>query len=158
MSEGKQEDKTQNKDKGEIYFLRHGQSLFNLGLEDKNDSPLSENGIEQAKRVFGNVDLVIVSPLKRALQTLENSKIVYKKKLISSLCREHRNSSRCDYFPWETFSPEPEQEFKNRVNEFLELLKLLSEHYPRIIVVSHHGFISKVTGKFLQNCEFVRWP
>lgn len=37
-----------------LYLMRHGETLFNqLGkIEGWSDSPLTENGIKQAKRIF----------------------------------------------------------------------------------------------------------
>jgi len=60
-----------------IYFLRHGESIATVeGLfaGQKNNSPLSELGVEQAKRVANevktlNIDRIITSGLVRARQT-----------------------------------------------------------------------------------------
>lgn len=62
-----------------IYSTRHGQTGFNLdnricGVSDIN---LTYNGLEQAKnlareiRMFGDIDVIICSPLKRAKQTAQ---------------------------------------------------------------------------------------
>ena len=59
-----------------LYVVRHGQTLHNkLGLVQGNtESDLSEKGIEDAKALRKlvstlNIDVVISSPLKRALDT-----------------------------------------------------------------------------------------
>lgn len=59
-----------------IYFVRHGQTEFNLQkrLQGWRDSPLSENGVEQVKRVAKAVEQLdavkgFASPLGRAQQT-----------------------------------------------------------------------------------------
>lgn len=60
-----------------IYSTRHGQTGWNLdnricGITDVN---LTYNGLEQAKnlareiKMFGDIDVIICSPLKRAVQT-----------------------------------------------------------------------------------------
>ena len=59
-----------------LYVVRHGQTLHNqLGLvQGSTESDLSEKGIEDAKELRElvsklNIDVVISSPLKRALDT-----------------------------------------------------------------------------------------
>jgi len=62
-----------------VIFLRHGQSLYNAAKVDPmiNDAALTEKGRRQAKRAarklkrIQGVELVVVSPLTRALQTME---------------------------------------------------------------------------------------
>ena len=61
-----------------IYIIRHGQSLGNLkgGFAGHTDYPLSELGHKQARMTADflkneHVDLVISSPLSRAMQTAE---------------------------------------------------------------------------------------
>ncbi len=74
--------------RGQVYFLRHGQSVFNnatqkppkgWGMQDVVlwDGPLTSLGQLQAKAVrevvnaIPNLGLIVVSPLTRALQTCE---------------------------------------------------------------------------------------
>lgn len=149
---------TENKKEPEIYFLRHAQSTFNAGLCDEFDAGLSELGKKQASNLIGNIDLVIVSSLKRTFQTLQESKILYRKLLVSSLCRENRNVSKCDYLPNEVCIEESTEQLDARITEFKALLKLLSETYQRILVVSHGGFIGRFLGRNnMNNCEYVQW-
>ena len=61
-----------------IYIVRHGQTDWNLlgKVQGKQDISLNEKGREQAaltKKDLDNkeIDLIIVSPLKRALETAE---------------------------------------------------------------------------------------
>lgn len=64
-----------------IYFIRHGESEANvLGVfaGQKDDSPLTKKGIEQAKEAAANltqmrvkIDRIISSPLQRAFCTAE---------------------------------------------------------------------------------------
>jgi len=142
-----------------IYFVRHGESRFNAGFGDEYDCGLTETGIKQASNLFGDVNLVIVSPLKRARQTLQKSTIVFKHLLVSSLCRERRNVSNCDYLEGETKVMETDEQFGQRVLEFRQLLHLLTPFYPRILVVSHGIFIMATTGRTtpIGNCEFFQW-
>lgn len=62
-----------------IYFVRHGESQANVErvfAGSRYDSPLTERGLEQAKRTAEKVralpiETIISSPLKRAKQTAE---------------------------------------------------------------------------------------
>lgn len=61
-----------------LYIIRHGETVWNTEgrLQGRVDKELNENGIRLAKLTAGKVrdipfDLVISSPLKRALQTAE---------------------------------------------------------------------------------------
>lgn len=147
-----------SENKHEIYLLRHAESTFNAGFGDEFNAGLSELGKKQASNLIGNIDLVIVSNLKRTFQTLQESKILYKKLLVSSLCREHRNISKCDYLPNEIVQNEEFEHLDLRIKEFKDLLKLLSETYPRILVISHGIFICRfVDRNNMNNCEFVQW-
>ena len=58
----------------ELYFTRHAESQGNVG-SNTIDSPLTPAGIEQAKLLSGHFDLVVVSPLRRAQETLHYSRI-----------------------------------------------------------------------------------
>lgn len=60
-----------------VYFVRHGVTVDNEEHRfSRQDTPLSAKGIKQAEAIEGQckpipVDLVITSPLKRAVQTAE---------------------------------------------------------------------------------------
>ena len=150
---------------GEVYFVRHGESRFNAGIApDEFDPGLTELGKQQASKLYGTVDLVIVSPLRRAQETLAHSTIRAKHIWVSSLCRERRNVSNCDYFADEagaatSLPQETDLQFGRRVLEFRNLLDVLRKAYPKILVVAHGVFIMGVTGRTqpIQNCEFFRW-
>lgn len=70
-----------------LYVVRHGETLNNVkGLvQGQNDSPLTEKGIEDAYKLKEeiknlNIDVVISSPLKRAVDT---AKIIAEGKIIN---------------------------------------------------------------------------
>jgi len=154
---------------GEVYFLRHGESRFNAGIApDEFDCGLTDFGKQQASALVGAPDLVIVSPLRRAQETLACSKIQAKQVWVSALCRERRNVSNCDYFADEasatgeapaTLPLETDLQFGRRVLEFRNLLDVLRKAYPKILVIAHGIFIMSVTGRTqpIQNCEFFQW-
>ena len=64
-----------------LYLIRHGQSIANRDYDESSayrDAGLTEQGIAQAKALQKeleqlDLDLVIVSPLTRALQTCQNA-------------------------------------------------------------------------------------
>lgn len=50
-----------------IYFCRHAQSVGNIGQKLVIDSPLTDQGIRQAKLLQGYFDIVISSPMRRCI-------------------------------------------------------------------------------------------
>lgn len=61
-----------------IYVVRHGQTDWNVAgkCQGRTDIELNNTRIEQAKNTKGqlknhNIDLIICSPLKRAIKTVE---------------------------------------------------------------------------------------
>ena len=62
----------------ELYVVRHGQTEYNRKnlFQGHTDIPLNNVGIEQSKKLaskFRNIelDIILTSPLKRAIQTAE---------------------------------------------------------------------------------------
>lgn len=144
----------------EIYFLRHAQSRFNIGYDEKN-SDLSELGVKQAKSLTGSYDIVIVSSLKRAQRTLDLSSIDFHVRETTELCREHRNESKCDYLEDEPEVPETHEQFQARIEKFKALVRYWKGAFRcgdtdkiKILIISHALFISKITGLrgYLDNC------
>lgn len=61
-----------------LYIARHGESLGNTGEDNGINPPLSEKGVVQAKLLGErmkkiNLDCILSSPLKRAIQTAEET-------------------------------------------------------------------------------------
>lgn len=167
-----------------VCFVRHGQALHNVSKhhEGTPDNPLTEQGIkqcEQARRdwagvTFRGAELIVVSPLRRALQTavqLNGGQENDDRMVVSPLCRE-RWSGRCDegtcksellqQIPWLAnhqgvqelpevwFAQQPEDELA-RVREFLTFLRSRQER--RIIVVAHGAFLKHIVGQYLDNVD-----
>ena len=176
------------------FLIRHGQSTFNelfdaTGIDPLHyDARLTSKGRNQvvatkeaAQRL--GVDLVIVSPLTRAIETClglfdpEQTRII-----VSSLHRERLEHS-CDIgrhpnalsveFPMLDFSNldecwwhngtkdirsvsvEPDDVVSSRIAEFSTWLERRPEQ--RVAVVGHGTFFHRLTGRHFDNCEIVEW-
>ena len=116
------------------------------------DIGLNITGKEQATRLEGYFDVVICSNLKRAKQTLEYSKIKYGRLQPSELCREQRLEVSDLLVGEKLDTPETPSQLEQRADEFKKLLSL----YPKtkkILVISHHHFLEKLTGHRFKNAE-----
>jgi phosphohistidine phosphatase SixA len=111
----------------ELYFVRHAQSMENIG-KGRADSPLSELGIEQAKKINGKFDLVICSPLRRTIETLHHSKLEYFKLIIDDNFRE-RIEYETSGMLLEKFKPESDVIFNARCSKFTQTLE---EHCEQV--------------------------
>jgi glucosyl-3-phosphoglycerate phosphatase len=192
-----------------VFLIRHGQSAFNAAVEEikqaaglldqaevhkrfeelrrnpaHRDAPLSELGHRQAAEASGkarslSVDLVLVSPLTRALQTAQalfgdsvfsmEASHLHAERLFSS-CDVGRspadlaidfpgiNFTHLDDVWWHTgedanggFAFEPDDAFQARVSRYNAALAKRPEQ--RIAVVGHGLFFEAVCGRHLDNCE-----
>jgi broad specificity phosphatase PhoE len=122
-----------------LILVRHGET------EKNDEGVLTPKGIGQVKKVGKElkekykIDMVFCSPLKRAVETLENILDEYPIEgeiFMSKLIEE--------------MGLEPLTDFVKRVNLFLEDLKLEDEN-STILVISHEGpikiMVAKITGK-----------
>jgi len=130
-----------------IVLIRHAQSEFNAKGSLQPDCPLSNNGHLQASQLHGEFDLVICSSLMRAKQTLFSSRIKYTDLLISHLCREILDGNPVNHFFDEKVSREDDEIITKRIHDFKDLVKTLNKKYPRIAVISHFCFLTRLTGK-----------
>lgn len=177
-----------------IHLIRHGQSLFNAHCEATGedpmhfDAPLTELGHAQAaaaREALADTafDLVLASPLTRAIQTAVGIFGGRVPILIEPLHREWQNSS-CDIgrcavdlareFPaldfagleepwWHVEGPvcdlgfprEPEVVLDDRVTRFKAMIAARPE--ARIAVVGHGDFFRRLIGRHLMNCEIALW-
>lgn len=177
-----------------ILLIRHGQSTFNAHYEktgedpghfDARLTPLGQQQAEEAGRLLADepVDLVITSPLTRAIQT--GQAIFAHRSLPFHITCRHRErlESSCDVgraphelkadFPhldfdhlapvwWHhvpdatgPFSTEPVDGFETRVKAFREWLH--DHEIQRIAVIGHGTFFHALTGHWMRNCEVQRW-
>jgi len=159
-----------------IVLIRHGQAEHNVN-EDYTifDPALTKLGVQQSKDLsvkFSsiNIDLIVVSPLRRTVQTAANIFSSEKYNSVSiianELCRESYGlvvcdkrsnltaikeefaSSKVDFSliateedTWWESDKEPPEHLEQRVREFYRFLKSRPE--SNIAVVTHHGFLKK---------------
>ena len=155
-----------------IYIVRHGQTEWNvLGkVQGKQDICLNEKGREQAlltKKYLDNkeIDLIIVSPLKRALETAE---IINKDRNIPMIV-DNRIKERdfgefegqeftlldtkpfWDYYINEEYKEaESVQEFFKRVYDFLDDI-IIKYKDKNVLIVAHGGVSLPVHCYFNKN-------
>lgn len=189
--------------KKNIYCIRHGLAEHNVlyekygdeahFYEDYVDTSLVSEGIQQATNLgekiismpeINNIELIIVSPLKRTLQTCENiftntniPKISLEevreypcglhtcnKRESISLKKQQFININFDYIKndkdllWNSDRLETLIELDSRVNMFKEFLK--SREESNIVVISHCDFLSKLMyGKIqqLKHCEIYKY-
>jgi broad specificity phosphatase PhoE len=178
----------------DVYLIRHGQSTFNLLFEASGvdplhfDARLSELGIRQAAKARQtaaslSVDLVVASPLTRALETALGLFIDTPVPIIVSSIHRERLGNSCDVgrppsvllqeFPTLKFDHlentwwyngnkddrgvpvEPDHLFMRRVKEFSHWVKYLPEQ--SVAIVGHGTFFHRLTGRHLDNCEIMQW-
>jgi broad specificity phosphatase PhoE len=147
-----------------ITIIRHAQSLFNSGKvkdEELKNCSLSDVGKTQATELNMSFDILIVSPLKRALETYVFSSIKVKEIRISPLFREFK-SWKVNLLDNENETEvETEEEMKKRAIEAMEYLNSLP--HVNIGVITHFEFINSITSQFfgkncaLNNCKFIKF-
>ena len=168
-----------------LYCIRHGTALHNYlywtigrkAYTHYHDTPLLEKGWKEAEllskewKEIDDIELVVVSPLMRALTTAET---IFKNKdvqiIVHEAIKEHPISGEwcnlrssksilVERFPtfdfsniltehdttWQRQREEKEQEIKNlkeRITQFLEWIELRPEE--KIAVVSHSSFLGQM--------------
>lgn len=175
----------------EILLTRHGQTEWNLlkKVQGKADIELNEKGIEQAETIRVSlkeerIDLILCSPLKRAIQTAEiinqgkNIRMIIDERLSERDFGEFEGMSNTD-FDFNAFwsykqnlkydKAENIKDFFRRVYKFLDSIK--NEYAgKRILIVAHGGISIPVKCYFkgipnvetllplgLENCEIAKY-
>ncbi len=133
-----------------VTIIRHAQSKFNAGL-CKNDAELrncslTNFGKQQASKLNQNFDILIVSKLRRAIETYKNSDISAEKIIFSHLVREQKEGNSLNYLEGEDIIPETPDEVKKRAIATKEFIKTLNS--DNIGIISHYTFIAY----FLEVC------
>lgn len=177
-----------------IFLIRHGQSTHNVAWEATGtdplyfDAPLSELGRRQvmeaqavARRL--EVELVVTSPLTRAIQTavsLFGNEVpllitpIHRERLLNG-CDVGRSPAaltadfptlKFDHLPecwWydsterdaRGFSVEPLESLAERVEAFQAWLPSLPQR--RVAIVGHGAFFRHLTGTMFDNCAIMEW-
>ena len=136
-----------------ITLLRHAESTYNLYNLDEINCDLSDNGVKQAFKLKGHYDMVIVSPLKRAMNTLKLSKITYDKLENWNDVREKRDNL-CDFIEGEHIDFESEDDLLVRINNVKNKLNKLTGN---ILIVTHADFIWYFTSHISNDERFGKW-
>jgi broad specificity phosphatase PhoE len=113
-----------------ITCIRHCQSDF---LDA--DPSLTQLGSQQASQINHKSDIVLISPLRRALHTYARSNIVSNKVFTSELCRERKDNLKYNYYRTEDIVPESEEDIWKRVNQLKHYI--LSFPEKNVCLVSH---------------------
>lgn len=138
-----------------VYLVRHGESWGNIGDKWTIDVPLTELGRTQAKGIEIEVDLVICSPMRRAIETLHYSKIKYREYYFYEMCRE-RICSKGDCLLLEyDWKPETDDSFNHRVKNTASHILDQLKYYTKIAMVCHGCVIRALTGEKLRNAEVI---
>lgn len=145
-----------------LYIVRHGETDYNQKkiLQGKTDTSLNQTGINQALKMKEKLkhisfDIIISSPLKRALET---AYLIAKEQPIKTDSRlEERNLGNYEGKPVSNFtnkkqydnyfenctleSVESIQDLMKRVEDFIQELK--QNHSEKtVLLVTHAGWIS----------------
>jgi len=171
-----------------LILVRHGESEANAKniLPGSDDGgKLTTKGIEQAKKAGKElkekykIDMIFCSPLKRAVETLENILIEYPIEAPVFMCklleeRDYGEYSGLDenLIDWEEMDKESKlndemgveslAELRKRANLFLEDLKL--EEVSTVLVVAHGELLKMIVsilngkeygGKDIENAEIL---
>jgi len=115
--------------------MRHGQHR-----NDGFDPLLTDLGRNQASQIGGEYDLVIVSPLRRTLDTYIHSGIKTRELIMVPIIREQRRGTPTACLALEDVNfKEDSKMVMGRVIEFTKFLKTLP--HTNIMIVSHAFFM-----------------
>lgn len=133
-----------------IFFVRHAHSTY---TPDELGRPLSERGFADAEQVAKilqnqNIDIVLSSPYNRAIQTIEGvSKEIlieedFKERKLAEASVEDFDTAITRVWEEPNFSWEGGESNKSAQERGVKaLLKVLSEHEGKNIVIGTHGNI-----------------
>jgi broad specificity phosphatase PhoE len=134
-----------------ITLIRHAQALHNIHIRDPEliaNSRLSEKGREQSVNLELSVDILVVSPLRRAIETYSNSKIKCKEIIVSYLFREQPESMDqvVNFLENEERFVETEDQVRVRAQEAKKFL--LSLKGDSVAIITHGIFIYRLLEGF----------
>ena len=173
-----------------IYYVRHGQTDWNLARKmqgGETEKELNSTGIEQAKQTKKELenakyDIVICSPMHRAIQTAE---IINKDRNVPIITDERIRERKLGELEGNKVTDETEKkiwdynlnyqipngenihDFEKRILEFFNEIKL--KYVDKTVLIVAHGGIAKVikmhlygmpesnnlSGIGMKNCEII---
>jgi broad specificity phosphatase PhoE len=126
-----------------VTLIRHAKSKFNTGeyIDDGEivNCKLADVGILQAKNLNQQFDLIVLSPLKRALATYAFSNIKAERIIVCDLFREQEKSGSFSRKQEIVVIPESNDDIKIRARLAIEYIKNLDS--DNIGILSHCVFI-----------------
>ena len=156
-----------------LYFIRHGQTDYNLNkkLAGRVNIPLNEKGQLQAKEIASsikdtNIDIIFCSPLIRAKQTCsivnesKNIEVIIEDKLVERDFGKYegKNYSKIDGEKcWNYFDNTYDKKIESlkdvfgRVYNFLDMIK--REHKDKSVLIVAHNDIGRAI-----HCYFYGLP
>jgi len=139
-----------------IFLIRHGESEDNVRATQFPDRPeqdfvntkLTPLGREQAAAIKGPCQLLMISPLRRTLETYAFSGLTCAHLEVSYLCREWLGWGPSQYLEGEDQSlKESWSEFQLRMDRLYTALSMRVEDH--ITIVCHNGVIGQLSKKFV---------
>jgi len=127
-------------------FIRHAQSKANANQIHTPDEiincKITELGKKQAAQLNFSFDLLIISPLKRAIETYAHSNIKVKKVIISDLFQELK-VHQCNMLDNDDHNGfESMEEIEIRSKNAYDFLMSIPDEYKHIGIISHHDFLN----------------
>lgn len=130
-----------------VTLIRHAQSRTNANNKlEEVDTRLTSKGIKQASKLSFTFDLVILSPLKRSMETYINSNIIAKNIIVIQEFRESKDNIS-SFLQGEEIIYEDEEEFLKRIRDINKKIKKLSKEYNSIGIISHYNLLRELTGE-----------
>ena len=122
-----------------LWLIRHAESEQNLTGSSKKNSKLSSRGKVQAAELRGPCELLILSPLRRSLETYSYSQLEVGRLITSEFVREVIDSPGCEFDLETRDRYETKEEVSKRVTETVKLLREQKE--TNITLLSHACFL-----------------
>jgi broad specificity phosphatase PhoE len=143
-----------------ITFIRHGLSESNMGRNvDTKNTKLALEGMENVKNLSGEYELIILSPLRRAIQTYALSNIKTQNVIISPLVREWTSHGvhLPNFLDLEDIFKESIEDLDKRIENTMSFIKAQKE--TNICVISHSEFINRLIFKLFNkpDCFFTKY-
>jgi broad specificity phosphatase PhoE len=132
-----------------VTIVRHAESKMNAGLcktdDELRNCGLTDWGKQQAGNLNQHFDILIVSKLRRAIETYKNSNISAEQVIFSHLPREQKEGHTLNFLEGEAIEPESPDDVRKRAREFAKFIKTLDGE--NIGIISHGFFISYFLGE-----------